>query len=59
MERRLFVILATSVVGYSRLMELNEASSLDLREALRRKVRRAVGTNRVIVPIRLLFSNVP
>lgn len=50
--------LQAGVVGYSRLMELDEANTLDLREALRRKVRRAAGTNRVFVPVRQLFPNV-
>jgi hypothetical protein len=49
----------TNLVGLDGL-DLHHVLSgtLDLREVLRRKVRRAAETNRVFVPVRELFSNV-
>ena len=38
MERRLAAILAADVVGYSRLMEADEAGTLDVLKARRRQV---------------------
>ena len=37
-QRRLAAILAADVVGYSRLMEADEAGTLDRLKALRREV---------------------
>ncbi len=38
MERRLAAILATDVVGYSRLMEADEAGTLPAQKAHRREI---------------------
>jgi hypothetical protein len=49
----------TNLVGVDGLDLFHVLSgSLDLREVLRRKVRRAAETNRVYVPVREIFSNV-
>lgn len=49
----------TSIVGMDGLDLYHVLSGkLDLREVLRRKVRRAAETNRLFVPVRELFSNV-
>jgi hypothetical protein len=50
---------STTLIGLDGLDLYHVLSgSLDLREVLRRKVRRAAETNRVFVPVRELFSNV-